>query len=133
MPLVLDANVAVDWFSSTSTKLADAALDAVGREGAIVPALWRWEVQDALRRLAFDDRLNMTATDALAALRALPIEVDGGITGAFGPEFVLASDYGLSVYDAAYLEVAMRLKLRLATGDKKLAVAARAAGLAFSV
>lgn len=132
MPLVLDANIAINWLSPTSTKLADAALDAVGRDGAVVPALWGWEVQDVLRRLAHDDRLSVTATDAIAALRALPIEVDNGITGVFGREFFLAADNGLSVYDAAYLEVAMRLHLKLATGDKKLAAAARTAGLEFT-
>jgi predicted nucleic acid-binding protein len=132
VPIVIDANIAVDWFSSTSTKLADAALEAVGRDGAIVPALWRWEVEDVLRRLALEDRLNFAVTDALAALRALPIEVDNGIVGLFGSEFVVASDHRLSVYDASYLELAIRLNLKLVTGDKKLAVAARADGLVFS-
>jgi predicted nucleic acid-binding protein len=132
VPIVIDANVAVDWFSSRSTKLADAALDVVGREGAIVPALWRWEVQDVLRRLARDDRLNMTAAEALAALRALPIEIDSELLGLFGQEFVLASDHGLSVYDAAYLELALRRNVKLATGDKQLAAAARKVRLAFS-
>jgi predicted nucleic acid-binding protein len=98
--------------------MADAALDLVGREGAIVPALWRWEVQDVLRRLAIGNRL--------------PIEVDRDFVGLFEPEFALASEHGLSVYDASYLELALRLHLKLATGDKKLAAAARAAGLAFT-
>ena len=132
MTIVLDANISVDWFSSQSSKLADAALDAVGHEGAIVPALWRWEVQDVVRRLAFDNRLKMSPAEAMAALRALPIEIDRDLTGLFGTEFALASDHRLSVYDAAYLELAVRLNIRLATGDKKLAAAARAEGLAFS-
>jgi predicted nucleic acid-binding protein len=132
VPIVIDVNVAVDWFSSQSTKLADAALDVVGREGAIVPALWRWEVQDVLRRLARDERLNMTAAEALAALRALPIEIDSELLGLFGQGFVLASDHGLSVYDASYLELALRRNVKLATGAKQLAAAARTMGLAFS-
>lgn len=132
MTIVLDANIAVDWFSSSSTKLAEMALDTVGQKGAVVPALWRWEVQDVLRRLAKEDRLNMTVSGALAELRALPIEVDTGLAGLFGPEYVLATDYGLSVYDASYLELAIRRNIRLATGDRKLAAAARAVGLAFT-
>jgi predicted nucleic acid-binding protein len=133
MPIVIDANIAIYWFSSRTTKIAEMALEAVGREGAVVPALWRWEVQDVLRRLARDGHLHVTASDAMSEMRRLPISVDDGLKSLFGSESALARDYGLSVYDAAYLEVALRLNVQLATVDKKLATAARAAGVAFTV
>jgi len=129
--LVIDANIAVAWFRRSPSKLADAALDALCKEGAIVPALWRWEVQDVLRRLATGGHLAMAVTDALTEIRQLPITVDDEFSGLFGPEFTIASNYGLSVYDAAYLEVAVRQGMPLATIDKELATAARRAGVAF--
>jgi predicted nucleic acid-binding protein len=131
MPFVIDANIAIAWFTASPAKLAEAALTALADDAAIVPAMWRWEVQDVLRRLSKDGTLHTSPADAIVELRQLPISIDDGISGLFGNEFVVANDYGLSVYDAAYLELATRLNIPLATIDKKLASAARQAGLAF--
>ena len=51
MPIVVDASVAVDWFLPNPNEVAEIALDKVVADGAVVPGLWRWEVQDVLRRL----------------------------------------------------------------------------------
>jgi predicted nucleic acid-binding protein len=131
MPIVIDANIAIAWFRADVSELADAALDALSEHGAVVPALWRWEVQDVLRRLAEGGHLTLTADAALAEIRQLPITIDDAVSGLFGYETALSKKYQLSVYEAAYLDVALRHRLPLATSDKKLAAAARVAGAAF--
>jgi predicted nucleic acid-binding protein len=131
MPIVIDANIAIAWFRADANTLADAALDELSEHGAVVPALWRWEVQDVLRRLAEGGHLTLTVEAALAEMRQLPITIDDVVSGLFGDETALSKKYRLSVYDAAYLEVALRHSLPLATSDKKLAAAAKAAGAAF--
>lgn len=133
MPIVIDANIAIAWFRPDTSKLADAALDALGEHGAVVPALWRWEVQDVLRRLSKSGHLTLSIEAALAEMRQLPITVDDEVRGLFGDESALAQRHGLSVYDAAYLEVALRHRLPLATSDKKLAATAKIVGAAFTV
>jgi predicted nucleic acid-binding protein len=131
MPIVIDANIAIAWFRPEPTKVAEHALDALSERGAVVPALWRWEVQDVLRRLAQGGHLKLPVEAALAELRQLPITIDDLVSGLFGDEMVLSKQHGLSVYDAAYLEVALRHRLPLATIDKKLAAAAKLVGAAF--
>jgi predicted nucleic acid-binding protein len=129
VPIVIDANVAVDWFLEAPSEAAEAALDALVTEGAIVPALWRWEVQDVVRRLHLAGRLTKPVDFIRTELRALPIAVDNELTRHFGDEAELAARYRLTVYDAAYLELALRLHVPLATTDKALAAAAKAANV----
>jgi predicted nucleic acid-binding protein len=131
MSIVIDANIAIAWFRPTPSKLADAALDQLSNEGALVPALWRWEVQDVLRRLSDGKHLRIPVEAALEEIRQLPISIDAGPPGLFGSELALARRHGLSVYDAVYLDVSVRHGIRLATIDKQLAAAAKSAGLAF--
>ena len=127
MSIVIDANIAVDWFLADPGRAAEVALDATAKEGAIVPPLWRWEVQDVLRRLQLAGRLSKSIDFIRGELRALPITIDNGLTGLFGDESNIAVQYNLTVYDAAYLELALRLRVPLATSDKALASAAKAA------
>lgn len=129
MSIVIDANVAIHWFLTDRDAGAERALDAVVAEGAIVPALWRWEVQDVLRRLDRAGRLSKPLEYVRAALRDLPIAVDDKLTGLFGDEATIAARYDLTVYDAAYLELALRLRAPLATNDQALAAAAKAANV----
>ena len=129
MAIVIDARVAIDWFLENSNAAAQSALDAVVTEGAIVPALWRWEVQDVLRRLEIAGRLTQSSEYIRAELRELPISVDDELTSLFGAEARVAARYGLSVYDATYLELALRRHAPLATADGALIAAARAANL----
>jgi predicted nucleic acid-binding protein len=132
MSIVIDANIAIAWFRPTPSKLAEAALEELSKEGAVVPALWRWEVQDVLRRLSDTGHLKIPVEDALEEIRQLPISIDADAPfGLFGSELVLARRHDLSVYDAAYLDVSVRHHMRLATIDKQLAAAAKSAGLSF--
>jgi predicted nucleic acid-binding protein len=127
--VVIDASVAIDWFLEYPSDVAQSALDAVADVGAIVPQLWRYEVQDVLRRLDVAGRLSKSVDYIRAELRELPITVDGRLSSLFGSEASIANRYGLTVYDAAYLELASRLSAPLATVDKALAAAAKAAKL----
>ena len=132
MPIVVDASVCLAWsFPDERDENALAAGRAVVRDGAVVPALWRWEIQNVLCFAERRGRLSVARVDEiLQALRALPIAVDPeGSSPRFGAELHFARRYSLSVYDAAYLELAVRLSLPLATHDERLAVAADEMGI----
>jgi predicted nucleic acid-binding protein len=106
-------------------------LAAVTRDGAVVPPLWRLEVangfQSAIRRKRIDQRYR---DDSLADLRMLPIAIDGECDArAWSSALPLADRFGLSVYDACYLELAQRRALPLATLDVHLRSAGAALGL----
>jgi predicted nucleic acid-binding protein len=99
---------------------------AVIEHGAIVPALWRWEVQNALVVAARRGRITPDAiVTALTYFRALPIEVDPiGAALTFGAEIETAQRFSLSAYDAAYLDLALRRGVLVATADGNLGRAA---------
>ncbi len=78
MPIVLNANVAVDWFLPNMNPVASAALDLVVADGAVVPALWRWEVQDVLRRLHLTGKLTQPVDFIRTELRERPL-ADGSV------------------------------------------------------
>lgn len=131
MPLVPDASIALAWcFENEDSPFADRVFDLLERDTAIVPAIWPLEVANALRMAERRGRLQPSATLRLVALlRNLPISVDPvDLDRALGDILRLAREHGLSCYDAAYLELAMREGLPLATTDEKLAQAAREAG-----
>ena len=129
MPIVLDANVTVDWFLPNMNDVASTALDLVVADGAGVPALWRWEVQDVLRRLDLAGKLTQKVDIIRDELRELPITVDDELTSVFGDEATVSARYNLAVYDAAYLELAIRKRLPLATDDRGLVAAVEMAKL----
>ena len=132
MSLVLDASLTLGWyFEDERTKAGDALLDKVTEDGAVVPALWRYEIANGLQTAVRRKRIDAAYRDAsLAELRLLPITVDG-----VGDELVwtttlgLADRFGLTIYDAAYLELSHRRGLPLATADRALRAAARALGV----
>lgn len=130
--LVVDSSVTIAWcFPDKRDDYSQVVLGALARGRAIVPNLWRLEVANTL--LVGERRGRSTQADTaawLGFLSALPIDVDDE-TGAraFGDIMGLARAHGLSAYDAAYLELAMRRRLPLATLDEKLKSAARTAGV----
>jgi predicted nucleic acid-binding protein len=133
MDIVVDANVAIEWFRLKPHPFAEAVLETLQDHDVIVPELWCWEVQDVLRRLDASGQLTKPADDVMNELLQLPISVDDRRVGLFGDETPLSRKYALSVYDAAYLDVALRHRIELATLDKRLAAAARRAGAAFTL
>ena len=133
MSLVLDASLAIAWcIEKEQTPGAMALLDQVGEQGAAAPALWPLEVTNTLMMASRRKRVPADRRDDLIAmLRDLPVTLDAATAGqAWGATVLLAERHRLSVYDAAYLELALRRDLPLATLDEGLRKAAVQAGVA---
>jgi predicted nucleic acid-binding protein len=131
--LVLDASVAVAWcFPEESTPFTEGVLDllASGTE-ALTAAIWPFEVANALLVGERRKRISVAqVTTVLQRISALPITVDPVRTDtAFGQILSVARQDQLTEYDGAYLELALREGLTLATMDKGLQRAARNAGV----
>ncbi len=129
MSLVLDASLTLSWyFEDERSDAADSALSRVVEEGAVVPGLWRLEVANALQVSVRRRRLAAGFRDkALAALARLPITVDAETDRhAWSATLRMADRFGLTLYDAAYLELAHRRSLPLASLDRDLRKAATA-------
>jgi predicted nucleic acid-binding protein len=129
---VLDASLTIAWFfedeRSTQT---EALLDRTAIEGAIVPSHWKIEVangfQTAIRRKRIDHSYRKQAIEQLAAL---PIETDSETAlHVWAAALELADQHELTVYNAVYLELAIRRHLPLASLDRDLLEAGRRAGL----
>lgn len=109
----------------------DALLDRLRRDEALVPALWHWEVANVLAMAVRKGRVVAAeVVSRLALLTSLPIRTDSeGFSRAWRETMALAEAHGLTVYDAAYLELALRSGVPLATRDKALRDAAIALGV----
>ncbi len=133
MECVLDSSMALAWvLPDEASERAERLLARVSPKSAFwIPALWWYEVGNAL--LAAQRRRRLTEVDRLATLELygrLPLETDVVLTPAIVERFqALAQAYGLSVYDATYLELAQRKDLELATLDHPLMTGARRAGV----
>ncbi len=128
---VVDASVSAAWFlPQEATAQTEAALQATTTHDVWVPALWLLEVGNLL--LSAQRRKRVTADkrrELAAAAAALRLEVDREpVTITALDE--LAARHGLSAYDAAYLELAIRRRLPLATLDEALLTAMTQAGVA---
>ena len=130
MDFVLDASVALAWcFPDETTDYATRVLHRFAAQQAVVPTIWPLEVSNALvvgHRRARIDRGQIETASKL--LQALDIAVDElPLAHTFHATIPLALAHQLSVYDAAYLELAQRTGFPLATWDRKLRQAAEAA------
>lgn len=120
---VLDASVTMAWcFEDEATPETWALLDRLAAEGAIVPGLWALEVGNILTQA---ERRNRTTAarvrQFVEQLDTLPIRVDDETASrALGEILALARAEKLTTCDAAYLELAMRRGLPLATRDNEL-------------
>jgi predicted nucleic acid-binding protein len=128
LSLVLDVSVALAWILPDEEEpSASAAMAYVSRHGAVVSPIWWFELRNALLMAERRNRLTPTATaQSLDDIGRLPIEPDSELSE--HAIFALARTHRLTVYDAAYLEIALRRHLSLATLDKALARAAIAEG-----
>jgi predicted nucleic acid-binding protein len=125
--LVLDASMTIAWlFKDEQTEATQAILRRVVAEGAFVPSLWRLEVANVLRNAVRRGRCDDTYVDqSLARLTRLPIKRDEETDDhAWTSTRTLAKQEDLTLYDAAYLELALRKTLPLASCDKTLLAAA---------
>lgn len=129
MAFVLDASIALCWaFADEEHPLATAALDRIQRDEARVPSLWWFEVRNSLVMNERRGRLFEAETSSfLRHLGQLAIQVDRAPMEA--GLLMLARQHRLTVYDAAYLELAQREGLALATLDAALRQAAKVTGV----
>ncbi len=129
MSLVLDSSVALAWcFEDERTPATLAVLEQVMSEGAVTPSLWPLEVLNALMSAQRRKRVTPAQRQLLAeGLQSLPVRLDHeSAAQAWTMTQQLADKHGLTLYDAAYLELAERLSLPLATLDRELRAAANA-------
>jgi predicted nucleic acid-binding protein len=132
MSLVLDSSVTLAWvYGDEATQPVHDVLLSVVSGGAWVPQMWRLEVANILEMGVRRGRYAEEARDrSLADLALLPIAVDGETDRhAWGPTLRLAHRHGLTLYDACYLDVALRRALPLATLDRELRAAATGEGV----
>lgn len=127
--LVLDSSATLSWVLEDEPDNAMAALDLLALERAAVPQHWILEVTNALRLAVRRKRLKPgEPATIIERLRTLPLHVDAETADrGWSDTFALAERFDLTPYDAAYLELAIRLDAPLATLDQDLARAARAA------
>jgi predicted nucleic acid-binding protein len=132
MTWIVDGSVAMAWcFEDEATRRTQALLDRTESDPVVVPLHWPLEVSNVLRSAVKRGRLSEAKAAAkVAALMSLPLRYDS-LTHqlAFTGAYLLARKYKLTSYDAAYLELALRLGAPLATNDEDLAEAARKAAV----
>lgn len=129
---VLDASFTFQWlFQDEASAEGFAALAVVGREGAVIPALWFVEITNVLGMAERRGRIEAAGLqEALRLLRSLPLIVDELPSLAWSePVLQLMRAHRLTAYDASYLELARRRGLPLATKDRDLLAAAPAVGV----
>jgi predicted nucleic acid-binding protein len=130
MPFVLDNSVMCGWFlENHSSSYADSIIELLRDDRAVVPALWEIQVANVLRTACLRNRMTAEAAQrVIAQIASLPIDVDRHAVPA-RELLALSLRFGLSTYDATFLELALRLQLPIATGDKTLRAVALAAGV----
>ena len=130
--IVIDAPVALAWcFPDEVSDYAETVLLALEKRAAMVPAIWASEITNAL--LVGERRNRLRRPEVLRfveLLKSMEIFQDvQPVTDTINHVFPLAQEYRLSAYDAAYLDVAVRRQIPLATLDSNLRKAALAAGI----
>ena len=132
MSVVLDSSATLAWvYADEITQAIRDVFELVSENGAWVPGLWKLEVANILemgvRRGRHDEAFRDTT---LADLALLPVRVDGETDRqAWGPTLELSQRHRVTLYDAAYLELALRRRLPLASLDGELCAAARLEGV----
>jgi len=132
MAFVLDCSMTMAWvFPDEANQSTEALRESLLKDNAVVPVLWPIEVGNVL--LVATRRGRITEDDwprIRDDLAALPIDIDPeSCERVLDTVLPIASEYQLSVYDAMYLELALRLKLPIASLDQKLIVTGKGAGL----
>ena len=130
--LVLDSSAVLAWiYADETTEAVRQVFEMVAEDGALVPALWRLEVANSLTVAVRRSRIKAEFRNAaLADLALLDITTDPH-TDAYGWTTTMhfADRFQLTVYDAAYLELAHRRSLPLASLDEELRASGRALGI----
>jgi predicted nucleic acid-binding protein len=130
---IVDASVGFAWvYQRQATPKTDHLLNEVAAGAEVVgPSLWFFEISNVL--LVAQRRQRLTATQRKAALEQLIamqfVVDDEGPQKAFGKTSELAGEYSLTIYDATYLELALRRALPIASRDEALISAAKRCGV----
>ena len=130
---VLDCSVTMGWcFDDEADALSQRALELLGDGTAHVPQIWSLEIANVL--LVAERRRRIKKSDSVRfceLLRSLPVVEEASLVGVENTERVLGvgRTYGLSAYDSAYIDLAMRTGLPLATRDRRLHTACTQAGV----
>ena len=130
--LVLDVSLALQWFleDEADRKYSLGVLASLSEKRALVPILWFYEVGNGLVMAHRRKRISVDQISGfLTRLRALPIDAAQQTPGEILDLPSLAQRHGLTNYEAAYLALALRINLPLATTDRSLGHAAVAAGI----
>jgi predicted nucleic acid-binding protein len=130
VPFVLDASVAMAWcFDDEASPETEAVLDRLVDDPAVVPSLWEYEVANVLLLAERRGRLTeFQAAQFVQLIERLPINIDLAPID-MGRLVAAGRTHDVSAYDAAYLVLAERDGIPLATRDESLQVAARRAGV----
>lgn len=129
---VLDVSVTMGWhFEDEATEQGWLLLAQAAREGVAVPAIWAYELGNVLALAERRQRTSRARTEAfLLVLDGLRIDVEATSSGhLLAAVLPLARSTGLTTYDASYVDLAQRLRLPLATRDRRMAEAAKTLGI----
>ena len=132
-PFVVDASMTLSWcFADEANQYSRAVLTALDTTYAIVPALWPFEIANGLAVAERRKRITQAGIAAfLETLQRLPIQVERReALWVWQAVLGLAREHRLTAYDAAYLDLAKRENLNLATMDHDLQDAGRTLGIA---
>ena len=132
-PFVVDASMTLSWcFADEANQYSRAVLTALDTTYAIVPALWPFEIANGLALAERRKRITQAGIAAfLETLQRLPIQVERReALWVWQAVLGLAREHRLTAYDAAYLDLAKRENLNLATMDHDLQDAGRTLGIA---
>lgn len=132
MTIVIDASITIAALSPDErTDDTERYLSTIAENDAVVPAIWALEVMHVFRRKVTQGLVSAEiATEALAAAQLLNVRVSStSASAAFTDIGRLARIHGLSPYDAAYLDCALKLDHPLATLDRRMRTAAAIEGI----
>ena len=133
MPIVLDASIVAAWaLADELSPIAEKADSFLDSDTALVPRIWWYEIRNLL--VISERRNRISAVDSAVFLQSLagyPIEIS--TVEEEQAVFQIARQFRLSFYDAAYLELAQRNRIPLATLDKALQLAATSTGVSLLI
>jgi predicted nucleic acid-binding protein len=131
MPFVVDASVAAKWIlHDEASETANALLKTVIRQGAFVPAIFPFEVENVLLAAQRRGRVDATSVaEALNLLKHLDLDIEPFLPSQIGRHLELALRFKLTAYEAAYLVLSLRRDATLFTADHPLETAAKSLGI----
>ncbi|HSX20498.1 MAG TPA: type II toxin-antitoxin system VapC family toxin [Gammaproteobacteria bacterium] len=129
---VLDCSVAAAWcFEDEFTSHAQDIFNLLNTMKAVVPNIWPLEISNVLCMAERHGRISADKCNSfLDIISSLAIELDMGHTSIFNNKIInLTRHHMITAYDAAYLELALRYNVPLASFDKKLCAVAKKEGI----